>query len=65
MANRDDTEAYRKHKAEIIEKLKFQLNTISLKLYKKPFLFDADKLASAVERQKFEVELRRLKVEHL
>ena len=50
---------------EIIEKLKFQLNTISLKLFKKPFLFDADKLASAVERQKFEVELRKLKVEHL
>lgn len=65
VANRDDTEAYRKRKAEIIEKLKFQLNTISLKLYKKPFLFDADKLASAVERQKFEVELRKLKVEHL
>ena len=65
VANRDDTEKYRERKKEIIDKLKFQLNTISLKLYKKPFLFDADKLASATERAKFEVELRALKVEHL
>jgi hypothetical protein len=36
-----------------------------MKLYKEEFKFDTDKLASAAERGKFEVELRRLKVEHL
>ena len=34
-------------------------------MYKTEFVFDTDKLASASERGKFEVELRKLKVEHL
>lgn len=65
VANRQDTEDYQARKASIIKTLKFQLNALSLKRTKRPYLFDTDKLQSAVERKKFEHHARALGIEHL
>lgn len=65
VANKQDTSDYFTKKQEIINTLKFQLNALSLKKLKKPYLFDTDKLQSAVERRKFEHHGRALGIEHL
>jgi len=54
-----------KRKNEIINKLKFQINNLSMKITKKPFTVDTDKLGSAIERKKFETHVRTLGIDHL
>lgn len=44
VANKQDSDDYFGKKQEIINTLKFQLNALSLKKLKKPYLFDTDKL---------------------
>jgi hypothetical protein len=43
-------EEYQKKKKKIIDQLKFNLNTLSLKVLNKPFLIDIEKLGNPMER---------------
>ena len=52
--NPKDKADYMVNKNLIIETLKKQINGLSIKITKKPFQFDFDKLSSAVERAKFD-----------
>lgn len=42
-----------------------QLNTLSLKALKKPYMLDVDKLSSMIERNKMMKKFRRMGIEHL
>ena len=63
--NKDDKEKYLVKKDQLLEELKDLVNKLSLKVVRKPFLMDPSKLASAVERDKFEQYVRQLGIDHL
>lgn len=60
-----DRDRYRAKKRQIIEDLKKNINELSKIVLKQEMTIDVEKLASAVEREKFETNIRKLHIDHL
>ena len=56
--SKESREQYAKDKAQIVKDLKFKINAIALQVLKRPLMIDTEKLASSVERKKFQKQLR-------
>lgn len=63
--SQEGREAYQAKKKKIIDKLKFQINSLSLKVLKKECPIEIEKLGDPMERQKFETDNRKLGIDHL
>lgn len=63
--NKEDKKFYLKKKAKMIAQLKDFINQISLAVLQQPFLMDVEKLSNAEERNRFELECRKMHIDHL